>query len=505
MDIEWLIYHLIHNDDDQFTSILDLDIDLCRSDLDQWDRLLVGFSRNRTVTSIELSRGYQRPVVTDDDLQKLCSALRQLPKLSKVKLDSFTTFDLEQTESLFVNNVIIEEVWIENAQCYYEDEEGRLDEGNAYEDYERYELFLGYLASMSRNRLRHLRIEVPEKLSHGSNITSLLSGSSKLESVVIETTSLLSPTAQTIPRVAPNEEDRHRKFATAMAALQSNFALKTLDIDFRISFADFKHVANMLKHNKTLSELRLRLETTPGTICGANNSGIDHIPDYDPNFIESIQLFFEALKTNTNSALKSFSQYNLDDPEIQLVLSGLHDKSLKTSGNCITYPKITQNLIDLGLDMLQFNLSLEYFSFFLFDNNNLNLAEKKEIFLRLNMRGRRFVEHRDISESVPKSSWVDQLSKHSMDDQDGLYYYISTNPLICRTVQEDATCSASKQAHAVTALKEKNKHSKREKATIVERYHLKKTRDALRSSQSNDEGLIKASDEKRRRVDDITI
>ena len=156
MDIEWVIYHLIHNDDEHFTSIADLDIDLCRSDQDQWDRLLMGLSRNRTITSIELSRGYQSPVVTEDDLQRLFTALRCLPRLSKVKLDSFTTFDLEQTEPLFENNTTIEEVWIENAHCHHDDARNNNDdddlddddlneeeEDDGDEDFNQYERLLG--------------------------------------------------------------------------------------------------------------------------------------------------------------------------------------------------------------------------------------------------------------------------------------------------------------------------------------------------------------------------
>jgi hypothetical protein len=128
MELEWVIYHLIHNDDENFTSIIDLDIDLCRSDEDQWNRLLLGLSRNRTIQSIELLRGYQNPIITEDDLRKLFTALRCCTKLSKVKLDSFTINDLEQTESLFKNNTLIEEVWIENAHFQRDDDDDNDDD-----------------------------------------------------------------------------------------------------------------------------------------------------------------------------------------------------------------------------------------------------------------------------------------------------------------------------------------------------------------------------------------
>ena len=128
MELEWVIYHLIHNDDENFTSIIDLDIDLCRSDDDQWNRLILGLSRNRTIQSIELLRGYQNPIITEDDLKRLFTALRCCTKLSKVKLDSFTINDLEQTEPLFKNNTLIEEVWIENAHFQQDDDDNDDEE-----------------------------------------------------------------------------------------------------------------------------------------------------------------------------------------------------------------------------------------------------------------------------------------------------------------------------------------------------------------------------------------
>ena len=440
MDIEWLIYHLIHNDDDNFTSIVDLDLDLCRSDLDQWDRLVLGFSRNRTVTSVELSRGYQSPIVTEDDLRRLFCAMRHLPGLSRIKLDSFTTSDMVQTKPLFDNNDTIEEIWIENAQYYYDDdEENSTNDDGDNEDHERYEHFLEYLASMAKHRLRHLRIEIPEKLSHGADLSSLLHESSKLESLIIESTSTISPTVPTTRRAGPNENHRHRKFAAGMAALQSNTVLQKLDIDFHISALDFRDVAIMLQHNTTLTELNLRLETSPGAIQDTGNENL--------HFFESIRLFFEALKTNTNSALKSFSQYNADNRELQSALCAHIDKSLTTSSSKMTHTKGAQTLVEIGIEMLQYNLSLEHFSFFIFDHKNPMLTKKKQMFLRLNKRGRKLVQHPNIIETVTKCSWVNQLSKHCMDDLDGLYYYVSTNPSICKSIENDSADSTDSKHH----------------------------------------------------------
>ncbi len=438
MDTEWLIYHLIHNDDDRFTSIDNLDIDLSRSDLDQWDRLLLGFSRNRTVTSIELSRGFQRPVVTEDDLQNLFSALRRLPNLSKVKLNGFTTFDLQQTESLFVDNDTIEEIWVENARFLIEDEdeEENMDEYDFEDDRFGYEVFLEYLASMSTRNLRRLRIEVPEKLSQNANMTALLHESSKLESLIIEKTDVQSPT---VPH-----QSLH--FGTAMAALQSNSVLKTLDMDFRISFTDFKHVARMLKHNRTLAHLNLRPDHKLRPIRDVEDDA-RNFPDFDfdPHLMESTELFFEALKTNTNSALKSYKQY-YSLPELNL---------LRLSHR--SFAKRIERIFCLLLDMLHFNMSLESFVYNPFEEINYEATGKKSMLLNLNKRGRRSILHRDISESVPKSRWVEQLSKHSMDDVDGLYYYISANPLICKMSNAGKTRSTTcRQTNTIDALGERD-------------------------------------------------
>jgi hypothetical protein len=428
-----------------------------------------------------------------------------LPRLNQVKLVGFTTFDLEQTKSLFHNNGRIEKIWIENAQWYYDDDdddddEENLDEDSDCEDHNRYEHFLGYLVSMTKNRLCHLRIEIPEKLSHGANIASLLSGHSKLESLVIENTTEMSSAAPSVPRAVPAKNDRKQKFAAAMAALQSNNVLKTLDIDFHVSFSEFRDVASMLKHNKTLTKLCLRLETLPGTIHGVND-GINHIQDDNSHFVESIQLFFEALKTNTKSSLKEFSQYNIDSREFRLAASANRDAHSSTSVQSMTGTKRVPSLIEIGLDMLRYNLSLEHFSFFLFDPNDPNLTKKKELFLRLNKRGRRSVQHRDIRETLPKSSLVDQLSKHSMDDLDGLYYYISANPFICRTIKQDATRSHLNKIHTLTMADKKTK--KRDEAS-VKGDHTKHPRDSLRSSMFDREIFQDCSQRKRQRFDDMS-
>eukprot|EP00536_Pseudo-nitzschia_multiseries_P003388 jgi/Psemu1/284390/fgenesh1_pg.52_\ len=461
MDIEWVIYHLTHNDDEDFTSVVDLDIDLCRSDQDQWDRFLTGLSRNRTVTNIELSRGYQLPVVNDDDLRRLFRALRRIPRLAKVKLQSFTTFDLEQSRSLFEDNTTIEEIWIENGHCYRDD---TGDNNNSYDDdlnddtidtiddnegaecYHQYGRFLGFLSSM--RCLHRLRIEMPSTLSHEVPLAPLLMVSSKLQSLVLETTSVMGSTSS--PTQRARIESRQQRFRALMLALQSNKVLKVLDIDFLISFLDFREVATMLQHNTTLTDLSLRLDPSTAVASalvsdlrgGGSNSSADFCCGFHPHFHGSIRRFFEALKTNTDSSLRTFTQYNFEDRAFLF--------SRPNQGTNKEYAKLARELVEIGFEMLEGNLTLERFSFFLTDPENpedLYPREKKELFLRLNERGRKSVQHRGVRERVSRASFVEQLARHSMDDLDGVYYYICANPSICKTSLEATDRFASESTN----------------------------------------------------------
>ena len=59
MDLEWVIYHLTMNDDEEFTHV-QLDIDIIRTDDDQWERLMIGFTRNQTLNEIELDTRFTK-------------------------------------------------------------------------------------------------------------------------------------------------------------------------------------------------------------------------------------------------------------------------------------------------------------------------------------------------------------------------------------------------------------------------------------------------------------
>ncbi|KAL3913653.1 MAG: hypothetical protein SGILL_006405, partial [Bacillariaceae sp.] len=239
-DLEWVIYHLTMNDDEDFTYV-ELDVDLCRSDNDQWRRLLIGLARNSTLETLDLTRGLQRMVATDEDLERLFEAIRLIPELRKVKLDSFSTDDLLQSRSLFQNNEKITALVIENTRFVPEDAEtqnqNRFDERH-----------VDFLLSMCERSLRILRIEIPQPLLSADPVhvpfAPLLQESSDLKELVIEASGSICFI-----------KDDH--FATLIEAVKANSKLIILDIDLQVSPEGFDLVTTMLEKNQTLQELRL--------------------------------------------------------------------------------------------------------------------------------------------------------------------------------------------------------------------------------------------------------
>jgi len=236
----------------------------------------------------------------------------------------------------------------------------------------------------------------------------------------------------------------------------------------------------------------------------------DNKNDYHHYFNESIQYFFEALKTNTNSALKNFTQYNLDDMGFKSLETATACSSLSLSlpKTNIINTKIEQKLIEMGSEMLECNLSLENFSFFLFDNFNRLRREKKQMFLRLNQRGRRSIQHHTLRETISKSAWIDQLAKHSIDDLDGLYYYISTNPSICRPmIVEGTTCSTYNNIlnTTTTNIDKRNNQTEREKS-LANEHTPADVNDFLPSTRSNNAVAVDkvVPQTKRQRFDDVS-
>lgn len=357
-----MIYHMIHNDDEEFTCV-SLDIDICRAEVDQWDRLILGLSRNQTLTRLDLVRGLQRMVATDADLQQLFAAMRQIPNLSEIRLDCFSTEDMEHTGSLLAGNENIHSVLIENVRVV-------RDARNS----NRYDGVVGNLAAMSC--LRSLHVEIPTETEPVElPFAPLLSaGTSALETLVVESTSSL-------PILEPHFQSMTR------ALSHPDSLLRLLDIDLKVFPTGLEQVAEMLKLNHTLQDLRLHIHPS-----------IQEQPDITMKFLN-------VLKAN-NQSLKKFANYGL-----------------------LSYTP-TPSMINAEFEMLESNLSLESFAMF---NEGHETRTKREMFLKLNQRGRRLVHLQ--RENVPKASWTSQLVKHR-DDLDCLYYYVNTNPWLCLPIED---------------------------------------------------------------------
>jgi hypothetical protein len=374
MDLEWVIYHLTMNDDEEFTNV-QLDIDIIRHDDDQWERLLLGFTRNQTLNEIELVRGLQRMVANEDDIEQLFRSIRSIPTLSKVRLDSFSTDDLNHSTSLFMNNDKIEELVIDNMR-----KERNPRNHNRFDD-----THLDFLVSMCQRRLRRLQIEIPGERSaplrwerESSSFLNpvhapfhrLLCGPTKLETLVIESETMHCSII-----------DEHCN--AIMEALETNATLKYFDMDLRISPQELDRVSTMLERNRTLQDLRLYVHPS-----------IREHPDISLRFLNAFKV---------NDTLEKFANYGM-------------------FGNI---PKTT-DLVTAEFDMLESNLSLESFAFF---NEDTHSREKRSIYLRLNEKGRRLVHHNE-REQVPKAVWINQLDKHKTD-LDCLFYYLLSNPSLC--------------------------------------------------------------------------
>ena len=313
-------------------------------------------------------------VASEDDLQQLFQSIRSIPNLSKVRLEGFSADDLTHSTSLFMNNDKIEELVIENIR-----KERNPRNHNRFDD-----THLDFLVSMCHRRLRKLSIEVgeeslpPRQLRQGSSFMSpvhapfhrLLIGPTKLETLVIE---------RNTQRCSIIDEH----FNAIMEALETNTTLKNFDMDLRISPQELDRVSSMLERNRNLQDLRLSVHPS-----------IREHPDITLRFLNTFKV---------NDTLKRFVNYGM-------------------LGNM---PKTT-DLITAEFDMLESNLCLESFAFF---NEDTQSREKRQIYLRLNEKGRRFVHH-DKREQVPKAVWINQLAKHNTD-LDCLFYYLLSNPSLC--------------------------------------------------------------------------
>jgi hypothetical protein len=221
MDIEWVIYHLIHNDNEDFTSV-DLEIDYYADEV--WDRLLTSLSRNRTLTKIRVYRAAETMGRTTQhrvlEIEDLFRAMRLIPHLQQVELIGFMSMDLDDGNvgDLFLNHATIERVKIDLAY-------GKLP-GSVV------------TALASVRNLRQVHLELPTS----ANLDSL-SESPTLEELTVETFGPL------------DLEDRH-----FLPLAHNNTALKELDLEFGIDSSCLEYVADVLEWNTVLQKVRLAFD-----------------------------------------------------------------------------------------------------------------------------------------------------------------------------------------------------------------------------------------------------
>jgi len=90
MDIEWALYHLIHND--PLFKHLSLDVDFYDDDV--WIRLLASLARNSTIKSVKIER-YQggEGARTFDELLDLFVALSDIASIESVTIAAVSNED----------------------------------------------------------------------------------------------------------------------------------------------------------------------------------------------------------------------------------------------------------------------------------------------------------------------------------------------------------------------------------------------------------------------------
>jgi hypothetical protein len=364
MDIEWVIYHLIHNDDD-FESV-SLDIDYYDGDV--WDRLLTSLYRNTVLTKILLIRAEvpRSRTRTLGDLRDLFQAIREIPTVGEVELlGGFTGTDLDFSLPDFLQD----HATMQKLQIIVSD--GTLS--------------TRVLESMaSARQLREIVLEVQESSELG-----LLYASPTLERLRVDT-------------YGEPLEDEHL-FAMA-EVLRTNTRLEVLDMDYTISTDGLGRLADMLRENVCLKELRLAVE----------------LEDDEGPFLD----LMDAM--GGNDTLSVFYNYRFRKCE-----------------------DISRIAVQNQLELLEQNTTLHSFVFFL--DKDERATKEKNVFLALNKggRGRLF---KDI-DNTSKGDWIDVLANPlTVNNLDCLFYYLSANPSLCKCdgpYPEETDCVPSEERHVV--------------------------------------------------------
>ena len=100
MDIEWILYHVVH-DSPEFTDLC-LDVDFYNDDV--WFRLLASLRRNSTIASVKVERHEDgEGERTHDEMESLFLILSRIPSIERLVLSGATMEDFEAAAPLFTH------------------------------------------------------------------------------------------------------------------------------------------------------------------------------------------------------------------------------------------------------------------------------------------------------------------------------------------------------------------------------------------------------------------
>ncbi|CAJ1953881.1 unnamed protein product [Cylindrotheca closterium] len=356
MHVEWLIHHLCF--DENFSSA-EIDIDL--HDADVWDRLIRSLTRSIGLEELKITRSSDYQVRSDEDLEDLFRAIGSMAQLNRLELSEFSTLDLSSGRNTFENFLGVTDLQIDISE----------DSTPLSADVAR--------SIVSIPKLRNISIATPCSFA----VSNLFSPS--IESILVEGLSELT-----------FDDDNFRQFVEDLERDRVR-QLSRLDIlCVTIASHQVPLLANMLKQNSTLVELRLSLSIPNENVVN-----------------ECCEEIIDAMSYNT--VLQKFDNYKSRDIKASLAT------------------KKAQN------GMLFHNTTLREFGLFGDDAFN-DTAQEKNLYLRLNAAGRK-----RLLDVGPGSihDWVEVLCDEGIrDNLPCLFYLLRMNPSLCQSYryeQKDGT------------------------------------------------------------------
>lgn len=223
MDIEWVLYHLIH-DDPEFKK-LSLDVDFYDDDV--WSRLLASLSKNSTIVSVTVERyqggdGYR----TFDELRDLFTALAAISPIESVTIAAVSSDDfiaalpLLQHPNLQICHLDL--TGVENATV---------------------PLQVGRVLSVSP-KLRYLFVDDP-RVESSELWLARICRSSSLETLKVDS-------CRGVGKLQPEG-------GAIFDSLMDNNVLRDFSLGFPLDEDVAGSLANMIRQNTTLESLRLTL------------------------------------------------------------------------------------------------------------------------------------------------------------------------------------------------------------------------------------------------------